>query len=191
MTDMNKRKPLTEEQKEELLEAMKTSKITREYRRLQAIYLYSCGNEVNEIARITQNNPTTISRRYTAYREKGLASIPDAPRDGRPHRLTPEQESALKNVILNKTPADVGFAANFNWTAGIVAEYISREFNVRYSIKGTTLILKRLNLSFTRPTYTLAKADPQKQAKFREDFAKVKKTWKADKSTTSSSKTNR
>lgn len=181
---MNKRKPLTEEQKEELLEAMKSSKITREYRRLQAIYLYSSGNEVGEIARITQHTASTISRLYTAYREKGLSSIPDTPRDGRPHRLTPEQESAIKEAILSKTPAEVGFAANFNWTAGIVAEYISREFNVRYSIKGTTLILKRLNLSFTRPTYTLAKADPQKQARFREDFAKVKKTWKAGKSNT-------
>jgi transposase len=181
---MNKRKPLTEEQKEELLNAMKSSKITREYRRLQAIYLYSSGNEVGEIARITQHVPSTISRLYTAYREKGLSSIPDAPRDGRPHRLSSEQEAAIKEVILYKKPADVGFAANFNWTAGIVAEYILREFKVRYSIKGTTIILKRLNLSFTRPTYTLAKADPQKQEQFREDFAKVKKTWKADKSST-------
>lgn len=78
MKNMNKRKPLTEEHTKEVLEVMKSSKIAREYRRLQAIYLYSSGNEVGEIARMTQHTPSTISRLYTAYREKGMSSIPDA-----------------------------------------------------------------------------------------------------------------
>jgi len=34
----------------------------------------------------------------------------------------------------------------------------------------------RLKLSYTRPTYVLAKADPEKQKQFREDFETVKKT---------------
>ncbi|WP_139132109.1 IS630 family transposase [Fusibacter sp. 3D3] len=172
---MNKRKPLTQEQIKELLEAMRSSKIKREYRRIQAIYLYGTGKEVGEIAEITQLTPVTISRLYTKYRSIGLSSIPDAARKGRPSRLTEEQEATIKDLILNKTPADVGFVANFNWTAGIVAEYILREFKVQYSIKGITLILSRLNLSFTRPMYTLAKADPLKQEQFRKAFIDVKK----------------
>jgi len=36
-------------------------------------------------------------------------------------------------------------------------------------------VLYRLNLSFTRPTYTLAKADPQKQEEFKEKFELLKK----------------
>ena len=171
---MATRKPLKEEEQAELMNAMKNSKITREYRRLQAIYLYSTGVKVSEIVQITQHTASTISRLYTAYRANGLSSISDAPRDGRPHRLTPEQEITIKDIVLNKTPADLGFSANFNWTAGIVAQYILKEFKVRYSIKGTTLLLKRLNLSFTRPTYTLAKADAKKQEQFRKDFSKTK-----------------
>lgn len=175
MIDMMKRKPLTPEQIEELLQAMNTVTINREYRRIQAIYLYGTGEIVEKIAKITQLTPVTISRISKKYRSDGLASIPDAPRGGRPSRLSPEQEAAIKDLILNKTPADVGFQANFNWTAGIIGEYILQKYKVKYSIKGVTLILARLNLSFTRPTYTLAKADPVKQEKFRKDFDQIKK----------------
>lgn len=76
---MNKRKKLTQEQTDGLITAMKTARITREYRRIQVIYLYSLGKEVAEIAQITQLRPVTISRLYTKYLSEGLTSIPDAP----------------------------------------------------------------------------------------------------------------
>ncbi len=38
-----------------------------------------------------------------------------------------------------------------------------------------TIVLKRLGLSYTRPTYTLAKADPEKQKQFVQDFEECKK----------------
>lgn len=40
-------------------------------------------------------------------------------------------------------------------------------------LRAQLLILKRLNLSFTPPTYTLAKADSKKHEQFREDFYKT------------------
>ena len=172
---MANRPPLTKKQVKEILEAMKTTKVKREYRRLQAIYLYGTGEDTKKIIKITQLTPTTISRLYSKYRKQGLFSIPDAPRKGRPSRLSTQQESKLKELILSKTPSDLGFPANFNWTAKLVQEYILREYKVKYSHKGVTLILARLNLTFTRPTYTLAKADPIKQEQFRQDFEEVKK----------------
>jgi hypothetical protein len=47
---MNKRKLLTQEQKDELIESI----FTREYRHLQVIYLYGLRKEPNEIVQITQ-----------------------------------------------------------------------------------------------------------------------------------------
>ena len=43
-------------------------------------------------------------------------------------------------------------------------------------MNGTLGLFHRLNLSYTRPTYALAKADPKKQEEFKEKFKKVKKT---------------
>jgi len=90
--------------------------------------------------------------------------------------LTDKQEDELLDMIINKRPVDMGFPASFNWTAKIVRDYSKKVHNVKYTISGMTKVLKRLGLSFTRPTYTLAKADPGKQKKFKEDFKKLKKT---------------
>lgn len=43
-------------------------------------------------------------------------------------------------------------------------------------LNNITKMFKRLELTYTRPTYVLAKADKQKQEQFVEDFKEVKKT---------------
>jgi putative transposase len=85
-------------------------------------------------------------------------------------KIQGKQKDELVDMIINKTPVDVGFPASFNWTAKIVRDYIKKAYDIKYTIRGMTKVLKRLGLSFTRPTYTLTKADPEKQRKFKEDF---------------------
>lgn len=43
------------------------------------------------------------------------------------------------------------------------------------SIRGITAMLHRLGMSYTRPTYVLAKADKEKQEQFKEDFEDIRK----------------
>jgi transposase len=43
------------------------------------------------------------------------------------------------------------------------------------SWSGMLEMLQRLNLSYTKPTYNLAKADPQKQEEFKQEFELLKK----------------
>ncbi|MBA1335967.1 MAG: hypothetical protein HPY66_1786 [Firmicutes bacterium] len=49
-------------------------------------------------------------------------------------------------------------------------------FGVEYSYTGMVDVIHRLKLSYTRPTYTLAKADPQKQEEFKQEFELLKKS---------------
>jgi transposase len=44
------------------------------------------------------------------------------------------------------------------------------------SHRGIAYVLHRLNLSYTHPTYILAKADKEKQEKFKKDFQVLKNT---------------
>lgn len=94
---------------------------------------------------------------------------------GRPSFLTAEQEEELRSLIIDQKPADVGFPAEMNWTAPLVRDWIKREFGVAYSERGARKLLRLLGFSYTKPTYTLAKADPEKQAAFKQDFEEVKK----------------
>jgi len=155
--------------------AMDSEKKVRVFKRYQALYLFLSGKTREEAAKIVGISPNTISNIHTAYKNEGLMGIPDKPVPGRPTRLTKEQQVELKSVILNKVPSEIGFPAEFNWTAGLIGKYIKREYGYDYSIRGITGMLKRMGLSYTRPTYVLAKADKQKQDQFVKDFEKVKK----------------
>lgn len=155
--------------------AMNLEKKARVFKRYQALYLFLSGKKRAEIAEFLGISVTTVSNIHSIYRKEGLAGIPDKPVPGRPARLTNEQQSELRKVILNKVPSEVGFPAKFNWTAGMIGKYIKKNYSYSYSIRGITGMLDRMGLSYTRPTYVLAKADPQKQAQFVQDFEAVKK----------------
>ncbi|MCY0895063.1 MAG: winged helix-turn-helix domain-containing protein [Alicyclobacillaceae bacterium] len=43
-----------------------------------------------------------------------------------------------------------------------IAQYIGRVYGLQYSLRGVSKLMERMNMSYTRPTYTLATADLQK-----------------------------
>ena len=178
---------VSQEELNKVKAAMVAEKEARHYKRYQSVYLYLSGMTCEEVANIVGFHKSTVSDINQKYNKEGLSGLPDKHHPGRPKRLTEEQESAIKEMILTKLPYDVGFPAEFNWIAGLVAKYIKREYNLEYSIRGITKMFKRLNLSYTRPTYVLAKADKEKQEQFVKDFEEVKKNCWTMKSSESSS----
>jgi putative transposase len=168
---------VSEEELKAVKSAMDAEKKARVFKRYQALYLFLSGKTCREVAEIVGVTKDTVSNIHQTYRWEGLRGIPDKPKSGRPSRLCEEQRAALKEVILSKVPSEVGFPAEFNWTAGLIAKYIKQKFGFDYSIRGVTGMLDRMGLSYTRPTYVLAKADKQKQEQFVQDFKKVKKTF--------------
>lgn len=77
---------------------------------------------------------------------------------------------------MDFVPHNVGFTAKYNWTLEIIGEYINREFKQDYSIRGISKLMHRMGLSYTKPTYTLAAADEEKQRQFVETiFPRLKK----------------
>ncbi|WP_430057147.1 helix-turn-helix domain-containing protein [Paenibacillus alvei] len=63
-------------------------------------------------------------------------------------------------------PHEVGYTAKFNWTLGINASYILREFGSSYVNRGVSKLMHQLDMSYTKPTYTLEAADEEKQKEF-------------------------
>jgi transposase len=142
--------PNRKDEIEKLSIAMKEAKSKRAYERYQAIYLHLQGYKKGEIATIIGRSKKTIE---------------------------PDQEKELAFIIEHQLPVDVGFEAKYNWTLAIVAELIQQKWGPTYTLRGTSEILHRLGLSYTKPTYTLANADEGKQKEFIEiTFPEVKKT---------------
>ena len=91
-------------------------------------------------------------------------------------KLTAEQEKELYNIIATKTPEEAGIGIFANWTAPLACFLVKKQFGVTFSERGMRNLFDRIGLSYTRPTYTLKNADPQKQEAFREQFEALKKT---------------
>ncbi|OMF36843.1 transposase, partial [Paenibacillus sp. FSL H8-0548] len=64
---------------------------------------------------------------------------------------------------MDCVPHELGFTSKFNWTLQIIRGYIKNNFGKIYSIRGVSKLMHRMDLSYTKPTYTLAAADEEKQ----------------------------
>lgn len=142
--------------------AMDKEKVARVYKRYQALYFFLLGKTCQEISDLIGITAVTVCNIHRAYKQGGLAAIPTKTIPGRPARLTPKQCTALKQVILNKLPSDVGFSADLSWTASLIAKYIKKEYGYTYSIRGITGMLARLGFSYIRPNYVLTETTPPK-----------------------------
>jgi putative transposase len=167
----------TEEEIKKVKEMLDKEKSLRVRKRYHALYLCFLGHTYRDIADIILISKDTVKNVVKSYRDGGLEALKDKPYGGRPKKLSDEQEEKLKDLILTKLPVDVGFSAEFNWTSEIVKQYIEKEYGVKYCLSGVNAVLKRLNLSYTRPTYVLAKADKEKQDEFKKEFEGIKKTF--------------
>jgi transposase len=160
---------------EDIQEQLKLEKNVRLYQRYQVIQLHLQGHRNREIAKMVNLNENTIGTYIKKYQKQGIEGLDMSYSPGAPRKLTPEQEARVREVLLHQTPKEVGLNTQMNWTSPLVCEWIQREFQVQYADRGALHLLHRLGFSHTRPTYTLAKADPDKQAAFRDTFQDVKK----------------
>jgi len=94
---------------------------------------------------------------------------------GASKKINEEQENIILETITTNTPEYVGFEFKMIWTIELVRQWVIKEFNITMSHRGIAYVLHRLNLSYTRPTYVLAKADKEKQGQFKNDFEALKK----------------
>ena len=160
---------------EELKLAMKEQKDHKLFVRYQVIYMLLSGESYEKIMDYTGLSLAILFNYRKAYCEKGIAGLVRKKQPGRERFLTAEQEEQVVSTIVNQTPKDVGFPVEMNWTAPLIRDWIERTFDVSFSVRGTRDLLYRLGLSYTKPTYTLEKANPLKQAAFLEVFEQVKK----------------
>jgi len=155
---------------------MRETKDARMHIRYTVLMLHYRGYTNIHIAHILGLCEHTVGRYIRAYKARGIEGLKMGKSTGFPRFLTQEQEEILFKIITTQTPDEVGFGYRKNWTADIVRKWVKDNFGIEYSTRGMQDVLHRLNLSYTRPTYTLAKADEIKQQEFKQDFELLKKT---------------
>ena len=145
-------------------------------RRYDIVRLFLSKRSKPDIADILDISLTQVYLILNLYKQAGIEGLTLKQPPGRQHKLTDEQERELINIITEKLPKEVGLEPHCNWTAPLACKYVKDHYGVTFSERGMRNVFYRLNLSYTRPSYVLAKAEPQKQAEFLEKLEDIKKT---------------
>jgi len=160
----------------ELKEAIKNNSSKRMHIRYMVILNHLEGYTSRDIATSQNIDEHTVGKYIRAYKQRGLDGLIMGKSTGKPKFLTAQQEKNLLEIVTTKTPDEVGFKNRKNWDCKIIAQWILNTYGIQYQQRSILDVLHRLNLSYTRPTYTLEKAKPEQQEQFRQNFEVLKKT---------------
>ena len=163
-----------------LLMASKNEKSVKQKNRYDVVLLYMEGYSRKKISEILHIPLRTVSYHILSYEKGGMESLLIVKQPGAQKKLTDEQETELLCVIFTQTPEEAGLGVFANWTAALACAFVKQKFGISYSSRGMLNLFDRLGLSYTRPTYTLDKADPKKQEQFRKTFETLKKMLEGD-----------
>ncbi len=140
--------------------------------RYQVILLYFREYTNIHIAKIMDLSTHTVGIYINSYKQNGVEGLIMRKSSGCPSFISKKQEKekALYDVIVTMTSDQVGFGNRKNWNANIARKWVRDNFHIEYSNRVMLQVLHRLNINYTRPTYTLAKADEGKQETFKQEF---------------------
>ena len=176
---MEKDNMTAKETEEEVARLKRLARKTHDVRlrqRYDIIRLYLCKRTKPEIAAILDISLTQVYLILKLYKEAGVEGLVLKRPTGRQRKLTDGQETELRRMITEKLPKEVGLEPYCNWTAPLACKYVKDHYGVVFSERGMRDVFYRLNLSYTRPTYVLAKANPKQQAEFLERLEDIKKS---------------
>jgi transposase len=156
------RQPTDEEHQE--LKRMTRQEIGRVAQRAQMILLSAQGRSVPEITLLFATSRKTVRYWMRQFDERGPAGLYDAPRSGRPHKLTAGVSRELV-AMVRQDPENSGFLATL-WTVAMLLLALTEKLGVQLSPSSVRQALHDADLVWSRPRLAMPqKTDPDKAAK--------------------------
>jgi transposase len=153
---------------------MKRDPDPRVRRRAHALLLVAEGRPLSRIAQLFQTAPHRIRAWRTQFLARGRAGLLDAPRPGRPPKLSPADLRYLEEA-LGRPPQDYGLL-NTVWTVRDLGALLAHRHGVRVSTATLHRALLHLGYRHRRPRHDLQhRQDPQAVAGTRQVLDWLKK----------------
>lgn len=164
--------PLTDEQRDELDELYRTTKVPRLRTRAQMVLL-SAERELKapDIAAIVRESADTVARWLKRYLAEGLEGLKDAPRPGRPSEITETYRSQLLAAVRRR-PRSLDQPYSL-WTLQRLIDYMAEETGQRVSLETMRQLLKRHEIVLSRPQHKISSPDPDYAVKKRRSKTRV------------------
>jgi transposase len=143
-------------------------------RRAHALLLLAEGRSLRHIAQLFKTAPHRVRVWRTHFLARGRAGLLDAPRPGRPPKLSPAALRCLEEA-LGRTPQDYGLV-NTVWTVRDLGALLAHQHGVQVSTATLHRALLTLGYRHRRPRHDLKhRQDPQAVAGTRQVLDWLKK----------------
>jgi transposase len=139
-------------------------------KKLKAVKMYSEGYKISKLSSILGITDKTARIYIKTYLSGGFELLCEKITRPKKEYLTEIQRSSLKELIITKSPFEVGLEGNI-WTGKIMRLYLKKTHNVEYKT-GIYDLLERLNLSHQKSHSDYGNADKEAQKSYLQDLEK-------------------
>jgi len=147
--------------------------------RLYAIYQVSLGVPIRKLEELYQTSFKQIYNWVHRFEDGGVDGLQNKIKPGRPSRLSKNDLSMLKEILLSSTPEAYGYNTAL-WNGSILIDVVKKEFKVEYKRAQIYNVLKKIGFSFQKGRPSYPEADPELKEEFKEKFKKKRLTESKD-----------
>lgn len=165
---MQKCLKLTQKQIQELQNVIYDSQSSgREVRRAQAVLLIDKETDIQMIIALTKYSRRQIFDLRKNYLNQGIQTIKDKEKGKPKELLTKRQRQEILEILKTKTPKDCGYNWDW-WTTGILADFIERQYKVKYKSKTSLyIIFRQAKFTYHKPGRVYEKRNEQEVQEWR------------------------
>lgn len=136
----------------------------------QALIALANQESVSTVCRVLNVTRESLRLWRNAVEKDGPKGLSFRTHKGRPARLSLEVQKDLKEAMLQSPPA-----FNYSqaiWTGKLACRYLYEKHNIHIKVRAAQYWFKKLGFTQQRPRHKLIKADPVKQAEFKDTIKK-------------------
>lgn len=148
-----------------LHDEIRRSEDARYDHRLHAVLLVAQGIPCSEVSQLLGDSIRSVQNWVNQFEGRGFAGLADAPRPGRPPKLTDEQLTVIEEV-LRSSPEEHGLAG-YLWDGKTLSAFILEEFDVEMSVRQCQRLFRQLGFRYRKPRPMIAGGDPVAKAAFK------------------------
>jgi len=126
------------------------------------------GERPAEVARSFGYNRSSPYRWLHAVEKGGPQALAARKQTGRPRKLSPQQESEVRQMLDGHAPEDYALDGVL-WTRALVAELVQQKFGVQLTAMSVGRMLKRQGLTFQRPLRRAYERNPEAVREWKEE----------------------
>ena len=133
--------------------------------RLHGVLMVAKGMSCYDVSEILGHSPRTVEYWVKQFNNRGLVSLLDRPRTGRPSRISDEIMDKI-DQDLRKDPHDFGYKQNM-WDGILLRQHLMDHYSIEMGVRHCQNLFHVLGFRPWRPRSMIAKGNREQKGNFK------------------------